>query len=351
MMSRQSPVAPADASAISGGSAPPLLSVVFSFRNEEETLPELIDRTTAMLRSLEDAGELSGSEIIFVDDDSVDRSAAIIRERADRDPRIRMVTTSRRFGVSPCVLAGMQYAVGDAVVYLDADLQDPPELIPELVRAWRSGGDVDVVHTQRTARDGETWLKLSITRLGYFLLQRLSSIPIHREVGDFKLLSRRAVDHLLQLKEANPFLRGLVSWIGFKQVIVPYERHERFAGVTKFPILDSKVIANFLNSALISFSDAPLKLSLGLGVITFVMAAAYAVFIVIAKFCGMTVPGYAALTIILLVSLSLQAIFHGVAGLYLYAIFLETKNRPRYLIRETFGFEDGRRAGNGRENR
>lgn len=346
MMSRQPAAAPTEHSRTSGSPVRPVLSVVFSFRNEEETLPELIDRTTAVLRGLEDAGELSGSEIIFVDDDSVDGSAEIIRERAVRDGRIRMLTMSRRFGVSPCAIAGIEHAVGDAVVYLDADLQDPPELIPELVRAWRSGGDVDVVHTQRTARDGETWLKLGITRVGYFLLQRLSSIPIHREVGDFKLLSRRAVDHLLELKESNPFLRGLVIWIGFKQVIVPYERQPRFAGVTKFPILDSKVIANFLNSALISFSDAPLKLSLGLGAITFVIACAYAVFIVIAKLCGMTVPGYAALTIILLVSLSLQAIFHGVAGLYLYAIFLETKNRPRYLIRETFGFDDGRGGGN-----
>ncbi len=318
--------------------APPTISVVFSFRNEASSLPELLARTNRTLDAEKARGGIRGYELIFVDDDSTDGSREILTRAIDNGLPVRIITMSRRFGVSPCVMAGMRHATGDAVVYLDADLQDPPELIPKMIAAWKSGDDVDVVHTQRLLRKGESTFRRAVNWLGYSLLGRMSSIPIYREVGDYKLLSRRVVDHLLSLREPNPFLRGLVVWVGFTQVIVPYEREPRFAGETKFPALGSKVVANFLDSALISFSAVPLKLSLILGALTMVLALGYATWVFVAKFLGGTVDGYASLMIVLLVSTSLQALFHGVAGLYLYSIYQASRQRPPYIVRDLRGF-------------
>lgn len=324
--------------------APPTISVVFSFRNEESSLPELLTRTSRTLDGEKAGGSIRDYELIFVDDDSTDDSRKILARAIDDGLPVRIITMSRRFGVSPCVMAGMRYATGDAVVYLDADLQDPPELIPKMIAAWTSGHDVDVVHTQRILRKGESAFRRAANWLGYSVLGRMSSIPIYREVGDYKLLSRRVVDHLLSLREPNPFLRGLVVWVGFTQVIVPYEREPRFAGETKFPALGSKVVANFLDSALISFSAVPLKLSLILGSLTMVLALGYATWVFAAKFLGGTVDGYASLMIVLLLSTSLQAIFHGVAGLYLYSIYQATRQRPPFIVRSVSGFPEASAA-------
>src|SRR5688572_22953518 len=172
------------------------LSIVFSFRNEEEVLPELLNRVRSVMDQEIAAGHLSEYELIFVNDASTDRSEVILRDAAKERDDIKIITMSRRFGVSPCVLAGMEYSVGDLVVYMDADLQDPPEVIPRMLQTWRERDEVDVVHTQRESRAGESKFKLWITELGYQILRRVSSIDMQIEVGDFKLLSRRAVDHL-----------------------------------------------------------------------------------------------------------------------------------------------------------
>lgn len=324
----------------------PYVSVVFSFKNEADVLPELIRRVREVLAGESEGGHVSGHELIFVNDASVDRSEAVIREHAAGHDDIRLINMSRTFGVSPCVLAGFRFAAGDVVVYMDADLQDPPELIPRLLEAWRSAPDVEVVNAQRTSRDGESRVKLAITRMGYAILRHISSVPIAADVGDFKLLSRRAVDHLLELDEKLPFMRGLVSWIGFRQETIRYRRLARPKGATKFPVLGGKVIRNFLDSAMISFSDVPLKLALPVSLGTFLLAVTYLVWIVIEKLRGHTVEGYASMMAVILLLGSLQFLLLGIMGLYVNSIFLETKRRPNYIVRDTFGIDSA--AGPGR---
>jgi len=229
----------------------PNLSVVFSFRNEEEVLPELIRRTTIVLQKELSKNNLSSYELIFVNDASSDDSLTILKEQAKDDNSIRIINMSRCFGVSQCVLAGMECTSGDLIVYMDTDLQDPPEIIPELLQSWRDENGVEVVHTIRLSRQGESRIKLLITKIGYYILNKFSIIYLPVEAGDFKLLTRRAVDQLVQLRENHPFVRGLVCWIGFKQSYVKYHRQPRFAGKTKFQVLGLKVLNNFSKVSLI----------------------------------------------------------------------------------------------------
>ena len=194
--------------------ARPLVSVVFSFRNEADNIPTLVGRLEKMF-----AGQDVDYEVIFVNDASTDASLSLLVAERQRNPRITIVNMSRRFGVAEGVIAGMATSHGDAVVYMDADLQDPPEVIPALIDRWRQGADV--VHTVRTRRHGENALKMAATRVAYRLIQLGSSIELPVDAGDFKLLSRPAVDHLLRLRESDPYLRGLVVWLGFNQVLHP----------------------------------------------------------------------------------------------------------------------------------
>src|SRR6187549_120987 len=204
-------------------SQPPLISVVFSFRNERQNIPTLIARLdTVFSRTATDY------ELLFVNDASDDGSLDALVDERSRNPRVKVINMSRRFGVSECARAGMAAASGDATIIMDADLQDPPEVIPQLLEKWRAGADV--VHTVRTRRHGESALKMMMTRLAYRIIHLGSSIELPVDAGDFKLLSRPALDHLLALTESDPYIRGLVVWIGFQQAFVPYERDARHAG-------------------------------------------------------------------------------------------------------------------------
>lgn len=313
------------------------ISVVFSFFNEEDVLEELIARCRKVFR--EDLRDVVDDyELIFVNDVSTDRSLEILLAHAKGNKDIKIVNMSRNFGVSPCVLAGMHYATGDAVVYMDADLQDPPEEIVRMVKAWREE-KADVVHTRRLSRAGESRLKMFVTRIGYAILANVSHIELQPEVGDFKLLSRRAVRELIRLKEKKPFTRGLVNWIGFKQVTIEYHREERFAGDTKFPVLGWKVISNFLDSALISFSDMPLKVSLIVGFFVSFCAFFYLLAVLAMKFLGMSLPGWTALMATILLLGGFQLFTIGMLGLYIGAIHNETKNRPNFIVESTHGFD------------
>ena len=323
-----------------GGKDAPSLSIVLSFANEEEVLPEAIHRLRFVLGKECERGTISRYEVVFVNDASTDGSLAILLDAARDADDIRVINMSRNFGVTPCVLAGLDYASGDLVVYMDVDLQDPPEVIPEMLQAWRAAGGADVVHTIRRSRSGESWFKLAITRQGYRILKFVSSVPIRVEAGDFKLLSRRVVDELQRLPEKRPFMRGLVAWVGFKQTEICYDRQPRRAGKTKFPVFGAKVIQNFLDSALISFSDIPLQLATLLGLLTSLAAFVFLIDIVVEKFLGRNIPGWSAIMATVLFLGGAQMLFLGIQGRYLAAIFLEAKGRPNYIVESTHGFPE-----------
>jgi glycosyltransferase involved in cell wall biosynthesis len=315
------------------------VSVIFSFRNEEDVLVELITRVRKALGGERNKGFISGFELIFVNDRSTDRSEEILKEMALDHRDIKILNMSKTFGVSPCVMAGFKWATGDIIVYMDADLQDPPEVIPEMLVAWRtSGKNIDIVHTVRSSRSGESFLKRRVTKIGYWVLGKMSNMT--EEAGDFKLLSRRAVDHIIQFNEYNPFMRGLVSWVGFNQESIYYNREIRFAGETKFPVFSRKVLSNFFNSALISFSGVPLQLASLAGIGGFIISVGMIFLVLFKKFQGVALPGWTVIMTAVLFIGSLQLLAIGILGLYIKSIFIEVKRRPNFIIESVYGFDE-----------
>ena len=313
----------------------PKISVVLSFYNESSVIPELLRRLRQVFTKLADEKAVSGYELVFVNDNSTDNSEAMLRAELPKGDVV-IVNMSRNFGVSECVFAGMENATGDAVVYMDADLQDPPEVIIDMVRTWRSDPEIEVVYTTRLKREQEHPLKLLLTKYGYRFIKSISDIELPVDSGDFKLLSRRVVGHLLELKEDKPYMRGLVSWVGFKQVPVYYNREARFDGRqnTKFPVLSKRVLYGYLDRALISFSDAPLKVMLFLGMALSTVSLLYIFVVLFQKITGTSVPGFAAEMCAILFIGGIQMMMLGFVGLYVGAIFRETRGRPRYIIKE-----------------
>jgi dolichol-phosphate mannosyltransferase len=308
------------------------VSVVLSFRNEEEVIPELVAR---LQRTLRGAG--LAYELVFVNDASTDRSLEVLVEQRKLDPGIKVLNMSRRFGVAPCVVAGMRYARGDAVVYMDADLQDPPELVPELVARWREGADV--VYTVRTRRRGESALKMHATRAAYRAIQAVSEVSLPVEAGDFKLLSRRVVDHLLALEEHELYVRGLVTWLGFRQVAVPYERQPRGGGRSHFPLLRSWGPAAAFAAGITSFSHAPLVAFLLLGLAGGALSAGGLLVVALLRAAGSAVAPGAGWLFFGLLLWSTLVLGIGVVGLYLARVHREALRRPRYVVASTLGFD------------
>ena len=315
------------------------LSIIFSFRNEQDVLPVLIERVRAVLKDQNAQGHIRGWELIFVNDASTDGSLAVLLSAAQGHGDIKIINMSRNFGVAPCVMAGLAHSKGDLIVYMDADLQDPPEVIPDMLKAFRQNTGVDVVHTVRRTRQGEGTLKMFMTKIGYMVLNRYSSIAILREAGDFKLLSRRAVDHILQFKEYKPFMRGIVCWIGFKQISIAYDRQPRYAGKSKFFILGRKAISNFLNSALVNFSSVPLQIASYCGLCAILLDIVFLLHVVWLKVTGQAIPGWTALMIALLFIGGVQLFCIGMIGLYLNSVHEQSKMRPNYIIESMFGFD------------
>lgn len=317
----------------------PTISIVLSFKNEEDNLPELLTRVRGVMNKEVNQGNISGHELILVNDASTDRSLEILSADAKINTDIRVINMSRTFGVTPCVLAGLEYSTGDLVIYMDADLQDPPEVIHDMLKAWRDNQKPDIVHTVRLSRAGESRIKLAITRLGYFVLSKTMDINIIPNAGDFKLLSRRAIDHIVRFREKRPFMRGLVHWVGFRQVNVYYHRQARFKGETKFPVISKGVIKNFLESALISFSDVPLYLVTLMGLAISFCSFLYLAYIVIEKFRGHNLPGWSAIMVTMLFIGGVQLISLGIISLYISTINLNTKDRPNYIVESTIGLD------------
>jgi polyisoprenyl-phosphate glycosyltransferase len=312
-----------------------LISVVLSFRNEEEVLLELLHRLKNAFRNVTDKYEL-----IFINDASSDNSLVLLQSASREDPRIKVINMSRTFGVSQCALAGMAYSSGAAVITMDADLQDPPEVIPELVEKWKDGADV--VYTVRKSRAGEPALKLKVTRWAYRVLRSTSNIDMPVESGDFKLMSRRVVDAVLKLNEKDPFLRGLVRWVGFKQVPVYYSREARYAGKSHFAFYGKNAVWNFV-SGLASFSLVPLHGALVLGFAVSIGAFLYLVGVLLMKYLGWNLPGWSAIMATLLFLGGTQLITIGVLGIYIGKIYEEAKGRPNYIVESLIGLEEKER--------
>jgi len=319
---------------------PAYLSIVFSFRNEEDVLSELVGRTRAVMSEAAQKNLIKDYQMIFVNDASSDNSLALLLELAAGKKDICIINMSRTFGVAPCVMAGLAHARGDAIVYMDADLQDPPELIIKMLENYLGDAQVDVIHTVRLSRKGESMFKLFITRIGYAILNRYSNVPIPPEAGDFKLLSRRAVDHVLQFKETRPFMRGIIAWVGFKQSFIPYNREARFAGRSKFFVLGPKVISNFLNAAIVNFSSVPLQVASYCGLCAILGDFIFIFHALYEKFSGKAVPGWTALMVVILFIGGVQLFCLGMIGLYLNSVHEQTKMRPAYIIDSTYGLEN-----------
>lgn len=317
------------------------ISVVLSFYNEENVIPELLLRLRKVFAALIINKIIGSYELIFVNDNSSDNSEQLLRQELQQND-IVLINMTRNFGVSECVMAGISQAKGDAVIYMDADLQDPPELIPELIAKWQEDSEAEVVYTTRRKRAGEHALKMWITKIGYRVINFISEINLPEDSGDFKLLSRKVVDKLIALKEDKPYMRGLVSWVGYKQVQVFYDREARFDGRknSKMPVLSRKVLYYWLDRALISFSDAPLKAILLLGLVVSCASLSYILVIIIQKIMGWYEPGWPAIMSAILLSGGIQMMMLGFVGLYVGAIFRETKGRPQYLIKEIVTKDD-----------
>lgn len=302
-----------------------LLSVVVPAYNEEEVLPELYRRLEAVLSQC-----CPRYEIVFVNDGSRDRTLQVMRELRTRDAHVGYVNLSRNFGKEIAMTAGLDAARGDAVIVIDADLQDPPEVIPPLIAEWRAG--FDVVYARRLSRAGETWLKKATARAFYKVIQRIGPVSIPENVGDFRLLSRRAVEALKLVRERHRFMKGLFAWIGFSQKAVDYQRDARFAGVTKWNYWK---LWNFAIEGITSFSIAPLKVSTYVGLMVAGLAFLYALVVVYKTLMfGDSVQGYPSLMVVILFLGGVQLVGIGLLGEYLGRMFVETKYRPLYLLDE-----------------
>ena len=304
-------------------------SLVVPVFNEEAVIAETNRRLGRVMSGL---GE--SYEIIYINDGSRDSTAAIIRSICEADDHVKLIGFSRNFGHQTAITAGMDHAAGQAIIVIDADLQDPPEIIPQMIGRWREG--YDVVYGRRTARQGESWFKLKTASTYYRTLNRLTDVPIPVDVGDFRLIDARVRDALLAMPEHNRYVRGLISWLGFRQSDVGYVRAPRFAGETKYPL--RKMIRLGIDG-ITSFSYKPLKIGIGLGLILSVFSFCFLAFVFIARLFDLVVmePGYASLMSVLLFFFGITMIMLGIIGEYIGRIFEEVKGRPLYVISERTG--------------
>jgi dolichol-phosphate mannosyltransferase len=317
---------------VNSNSKPPKYSLIIPIYNEEETIPELYRRVSALMARLDGAVEL-----ILINDGSRDKSLKLMRELHQQDPRVCYLSLARNFGHQVAVTAGLNFARGQVIVILDADLQDPPEIIPDMIEQWRQG--YQVVYAQRSKRKQEGWFKRFTAYVFYRLLKRLADVDIPTDTGDFCLMDRQVVDVLNAMPERNRYIRGLRSWVGFRQTAVKFERDPRFAGDVKYTFRKSFSLA--LNS-LISFSKIPLRLSTYLGLLSATFSLLMAVLVLYWRLYQPHSPvtGLAAIIIAIFFLGSVQLISIGILGEYIGRIYEEVKGRPLYTLAEVGGFEE-----------
>lgn len=302
-----------------------VVSVVVPVFNEAAVIQAFYDRAVKTLQGIPGMSY----ELIFVDDGSRDASFEQLTALSRIDPRVVVMKLSRNFGHQIAITAGIDHAIGDCVVVIDSDLQDPPELIAKMVVEWRSG--FDVVYAVRSEREGETAMKLMTASAFYRVLSRLTSIEIPSNVGDYRLMSRRVTDQLKQLREKDRFVRGLVSWVGFRQTGILYHRESRYAGETKYPY---RKMIKFAFDGITSFSTAPLRLATWTGYVAAILAVLYLISVFVQKLLGVTVEGWATIMVAMLFLGSVQLICLGILGEYLGRVFNEVKPRPMYILEE-----------------
>ena len=320
------------------GTDKPVFSVVVPAYNEEEVIAQACARLTAVM---EQTGE--EFEIIFVNDGSRDSTADIIRDIAARDRRVKLINFSRNFGHQSAVTAGIDRASGDAVVIIDADLQDPPEVIPLMIEKWREG--FNVVYGKRVKRRGEGVFKKITAKLYYRVLRRLTDVDIPTDTGDFRLIDGKVCAALKKLNEKNRYMRGLVSWVGFKQTSVEYEREKRAAGKTKYPV--SKMFS-LAADGITSFSYKPLRIAASAGLLVSAAGFVYLLVIIYQKlFTDTTVTGWASTLAVILFTQGFILTVLGIMGEYIGRIYAEIKNRPIYLTDDCIGFDDEPPLGGG----
>lgn len=308
----------------------PVFSIIAPVHNEELGLRELHRRVQEVMDSAGEAWEL-----MLVDDGSRDKSAQIIAELNALDPRVKGISLSRNYGFQMAVTAGLDHVKGDAVALIDADLQDPPEVLLEMIAKWREG--YDVAYGQRSEREGETWFKLITAKYFYRIIHAITSVKIPTDTGDFRLMDRKVVDAIRQMPERHRFLRGMVAWVGFKQVAVPYKRHPRFAGATNFTV---KKMFKFALDAITSFSYVPLQLATYLGFGLAIIGALAIIAVIIMRLSGSNDFAGQATTLVTVLFLgSIQLIGMGIIGEYLGRIYDEVKGRPLYLMQKTWGLD------------
>jgi dolichol-phosphate mannosyltransferase len=303
-----------------------LISFVFSFKNEEKNLEELVKRVDNSVKKLSNYDY----ELIFVNDDSDDNSEKLLLNLQKNFP-ITLINMSRTFGVGPCVLAGFKHAKGDCIVYMDSDLQDPPEILEKLIKEHEKGAEI--VHTVRSKRLGESKFKLIITKIAYKIINFLSDINLPTEAGDFKLISKKALTKILEQKEFRPYIRGLSVWVGFKQAYVEYVREARNEGNTKFPLLSAGPVTQFI-SGVTAYSLKPLYFGIILGMFSIIFSMIIIIYALYMKFTNIAVPGTAGIIITVSFFSGIILLTLGITGIYIARIFEEVRGRESYIIKD-----------------
>jgi dolichol-phosphate mannosyltransferase len=303
----------------------PALSLIIPVYNEEEIIAELDRRLKGLLHGMDETWE-----VVFVDDGSRDGTPLALKVLAAAEPRYKVISFSRNFGHQAAITAGMDRAEGDAVVIMDADLQDPPEVVTQMIEKWREG--YDVVYGQRSIRHGESIFKRATAAAFYRLFRMMLPIELPLDTGDFRLMSRGVVLSMRALREQHRFVRAMVSWVGFRQTAVQYERPERFAGETKYPL---RKMIRFAIDGITSFSIVPLRIATWLGMLSGLVAIITSGWAVYASIAGETVPGWATIMIAVALAASAQLIMTGILGEYIGRIYEEVKRRPLYVVADT----------------
>ena len=307
-------------------------SIVIPLYNEEGIISLLVERLQEIMAKMD-----GPAEVVMVDDGSSDSTYRLAQAASDKDSRFKLIQFSRNFGHQVAITAGMDATSGDAVIIMDADLQDPPYVVLEMIKKWQEG--YEVVYGQRQHREGERLFKTATASAFYNLLHRISDVETPVDVGDFRLVDRKALNAFLQMRENNRYVRGMFSWVGFRQAAVPYTREERAVGTTHYTM---RKMVKLASNGILGFSSAPLRLALGLGLFLAFASVVYGVVAISMKLAGMNlVPGYASLLFAVTFLSGIQLAVMGMVGLYVGRIYDEARARPLYIVRESYGFGAG----------